>query len=161
MKKKLLIIAASLLGLASVFAAVNSGFPFANQQWTGYGNQRGVVQWIIGATAAGNQSDFYPGVNNSNNIGTSALRPATIYTTALNVSGATTQTGNLNLSGGLTLFNSTAPRTANNVASIYTTYSPSTGTLFYDSTDAGLCFSTGLVQSSIVAATAPTTACGH
>jgi hypothetical protein len=175
MKKK-----SFLAGLAAIcvfgsvaFALTNSGWPYASQIWPGVGPKRNIVQFALGAAAAGGNSGFYPGVTNTNPLGSSSLRFSNVYTTLLNVSGAVTLAGAISgattitaagpviANGGVTIYNSTAPRTATAMASIYTTYSPGTGTLFFNSTDNGICISTGLTQTTIAAATAPTTACGH
>lgn len=68
-----------------------------------------------------------------------------------------TLTGNVATSGGaFTVFAATAPRTGSVVGAFG---SIAQGSLFLNTTSGGLCHSTGTVQSSIVASTAPTTAC--
>ena len=171
MKKKSFLFglgAICLLG-SIAFALTNSGWPYASSIWFGLGPKRNIVQFALGAVAAGGNSGFYPGVTNTNPLGSSSLRFSNVYTTLLNVSGAatlsgsTTQTGSLTVTG-LTTTNgllqltvSTAPRTATAVGLL----TISTGTVIYNLTDNGICVATATNQASFVASSAPTTACGH
>lgn len=163
MKKKLLYGLAGILGFAAIaFAAVNSGFPFASQQWAGYGSKRGVVQFVITAASNGASSDFLPGVTGVNSLGTSALRFLNAYITTLNVSGASTLTGNVTASGTLTANQanlsmqvSTAPLTSSTVICT------SSGTIVWNSTDKQVCVSSGTNKTTFVSISTPTAACAH
>ena len=161
MKKKILIGLGVLAFAATIFAAVNSGFPFASQQWPGYGPKRNIVQFVITAASNGASSDLLPGVTGTNSLGTSVLRFLNIFTTNINVSGTSTLTGTVTagrVNFGVQL--STAPRTSS------TLVFNSTGTIAFDTTDGYLCVSTGSAQSSFVqVSTSPLAggyaACGH
>lgn len=69
--------------------------------WTGSGSRRNTVEFAIAASAPGSAAAFLPGTTNTNALGSSSLRFSNVYTTLLNVSGATTQTGALTVTGVL------------------------------------------------------------
>ena len=140
---------ASLIAGFSLAAVFNeAGFITG---WWGKGSRNNTMQFAITSGASIGAANFVPGVDNTNALGTSALKFSDVQTYDLSVS------DHLTVGGLLQLTVSTAPRTANAVAAM--TIAP--GTVIYNSTDLGLCHSTGSVQSSFVASTAPTTACGH
>ncbi len=164
---KVLGLLAGLLGVAALAIGAGTQYPYFHARWFGMGSKNNTEQFSINTPSAGASAVLTPGVTNTNALGSSSLRFSNVFTTLLNASGAITAGSSLTAAGtvvgngGFTVFNSTAPRTATDVASIYTTYSPSTGTWFYNSTDKGMCYSTGTTQVTIAAATAPATACGH
>lgn len=61
--------------------------------WTGSGSRRNTVEFSIAASAPGSAASFLPGTTNTNALGSSSLRFSNVYTTLLNVSGASTMTG--------------------------------------------------------------------
>jgi hypothetical protein len=103
MKKKSFLFGLGVICLLGsiAFALTNSGWPYASQIWPGVGSKRNIVQFALGAVAAGGNSGFYPGVTNTNPLGSSSLRFSNVYTTLLNVSGASTLTGAITASGGM------------------------------------------------------------
>ena len=139
MKRSLLFgIGIALLGLGVLF-----GDTTWDTLWriTGSGSRRNTVEFAITAPAVGSAASFLPGATNANSIGSTSLRVLKLWT------------GTIDAAGGVAMLVSTAPRTAVGVTSVYSTYSPPAGTLFYDSTDGVLCISSGTLQTSITVST--------
>lgn len=118
MNKKILaglLVVAGLSG--ALFAAINSGFPYANQTWQGYGNKRNIVQFTIRALTEGASSDLVPGVTNTNALGSTSLRFSGVYSVLLNA------TGNFTLGAAAAFI--TSPATVQSLSVATTGISPS------------------------------------
>ncbi len=156
--KKFYVPACFIVGLAIGAYAANQ-FPYYAQKWEGTGSRYKTTEFYIGTPSSGAAAIFAPGTTNVNALGSTSLRFSNVYTTLLNTSGAATLSGAVTATSAtnvLGVYISTAPRSSVTVAAL--TFS--TGTFFYNSTTNSLCYSTATTQTSVVAASAPTTACG-
>lgn len=119
-------------------------------------------RWLA-AYSNGKATKFYSGTGTGDlSVGDLKLNGLDILdnneTTRITIGATNTIVGNVATSGGsFVVFSATAPRTGSVVGAM----TIAAGMMFYNSTSGGLCHSTGTVQSSIVASTAPTTACGN
>ncbi len=133
--------------------------------WLGKGSRRNTREFSITSGSSIGAANFVPGTDNTNALGTSSLRFSNVFSTLLNISGAATLsstlavTGPITASAGVGVINSTAPRTAAAITTLYGTYTIPAGTVFLNTTNTFLCHSTGTVQTSIVQSTSPTTPC--
>lgn len=96
--KKLSLFVAGLLG---VVALAWAGYPYYAQTWNGTGTRRNTVEFSIQTPSAGAAAIFAPGTTDTNALGSTSLRFSNVFTTLLNVSGATTLTGAITASGGI------------------------------------------------------------
>ena len=109
--------------------------------------RRNTVEWDFVEPSAGSAMNLVPGTDNTNSIGTSSLRIKDFRAVTA------TFTGPITANAGVSLFTSTAPRTAVGVAALYSAYTLPAGTVFYNSTSGVLCVSSSTAQSSITVST--------
>ena len=144
-----------LAGLLAVAAYVYAAaYPYYHSRWLGMGSKQNTEQFSIQTPSSGASAILVPGVTNTNALGTTALRFSNVFSTLLNSAGPITG------GAGFAVIVSTAPRTANAVAALYTAYTIPAGTQFFDSTSNVTCISSGTVQTSITVSTG-TGACPH
>ncbi len=163
MKKYLyLALAAGACALAGFTVGYTASGDIWNLHKGGSAHDTPIVQIPVAGTS------LLPGTDNDFALGSSTKRWSGIWAYDLTLADDLTVADDLAVTDGLTVGGtstlqrvtyglqlSTAPRTST------TLVFNSTGTLVYNSTDAGLCVSTGSNQTSFVASSAPTTACGH
>jgi len=111
------VVLGSFVGVSALMA-LGSSYPFKSWQVFGLGSTRNTPQFYTAVPSVGSSTHFYPGVDNTNDLGSTTLGFRTIYTNDIQLIGAASQ---INF-GLATVAASTTTTSGNSQGSYYTAY---------------------------------------